>query len=60
MTEEQSKKVAETESFPSNPAPEPVVVPKEDVAEEKSVIPQPSPSPADESKALVIVESMIP
>ncbi|KAG4984193.1 hypothetical protein AAZX31_10G223500 [Glycine max] len=56
MTEEQSKKVAETESFPSNPAPEPVVVPKEDVAEEKSVIPQPSPSPADESKALVIVE----
>ena len=45
--------------FSSNPAPEPVVVPKEDVAEEKSVIPQPSPSPADESKALVIVESMI-
>ncbi|TKY51289.1 Remorin protein [Spatholobus suberectus] len=67
MTEEQSKKVAE--STPSHPAPEPQPEPepepavhdppKEDVAEEKSVIPQPSPpdnKPADESKALAIVE----
>ncbi|XP_027365926.1 remorin-like [Abrus precatorius] len=62
MTDEQPKKV-ECES-PSKPAPtettpqsEPVVVhdlPKEDVAEEKSVIPQ--PSPPDDSKALAIVE----
>ncbi|KAJ1376529.1 Remorin, C-terminal [Sesbania bispinosa] len=50
MTEEQPKKV-ESES-PSNPPPaEP---PKEDVAEEKSVIPQ--PSPPDDSKALALVE----
>lgn len=32
--------------------------PKEDVAQEKSVIPQPSPF-ADDSKALLLVESMI-
>ncbi|KAK7391386.1 hypothetical protein VNO78_19802 [Psophocarpus tetragonolobus] len=58
MTEEQSNKVAETESTPSNPSPAPQ--PKEDVAEEKTVIPQPSPPDnkpaADQAKALVTLE----
>ncbi|XP_057424186.1 remorin-like [Lotus japonicus] len=55
---------APTESTPAPEAeakPEPVVhdAPKEDVAEEKSIIPQPSPpesKPVDDSKAIVKVE----
>ncbi|KAL2324524.1 hypothetical protein Fmac_023582 [Flemingia macrophylla] len=63
MTEEQSKQ--ETESAPSHPEPEHEhagdVPPKEDVAEEKSVIPQPSLShpPVDDSKALAILQTSI-
>lgn len=56
MTEEQSKTVSESTTTPTEPvAHDP---PKEDVAQEKSVIPQPSPF-ADDSKALLLVESMI-
>ncbi|RDY12801.1 hypothetical protein CR513_02358, partial [Mucuna pruriens] len=60
MTEEQSQKA--TESTPSQPQPQPEPEPalhdppKEDVAEEKSVIPQPDNKPADDSKTLAIVE----
>ncbi|BAT94202.1 hypothetical protein LR48_Vigan02g212500 [Vigna angularis] len=58
MTEEQSKTVSEnTPITTSHTPPEPVAhdPPKEDVAQEKSVIPQPSPF-ADDSKALLLVE----
>ncbi|KAK7343682.1 hypothetical protein VNO77_12613 [Canavalia gladiata] len=67
MTEEGPKKVesespsnppAPTETTPSHAAPQPLVVhhtPKDDVAEDKSVTPQPSP-PAHDSKPLPIIE----
>jgi hypothetical protein len=59
MAAEEAKKVeveATKEPEPAT-ATEPVAeAPKEDVAEEKAVIPSPEP-PVDNSKALVVVES---
>jgi hypothetical protein len=60
MAAEEAKKVEVEATKEPEPAAatEPVAeAPKEDVAEEKAVIPSPKP-PADDSKALVIVEKV--
>jgi hypothetical protein len=54
MAAEEGKKV-EVEAT-KEPEPAAATAPKEDVAEEKAVIPSPEP-PVDNSKALVVVES---
>ncbi|KAL2248644.1 UNVERIFIED_CONTAM: Remorin [Sesamum indicum] len=57
MAEDEAKKV-EPEPCSDPPAPEPAEAPK-DVSEEKIVVPPPAEEKADESKALVVVETAV-